>query len=105
MHPHFEFKLRFLRELDGPLNDQVSKPLIGIPLIERNTLVIQLPSEVHPAHRFIVYLTVSKIIIAIIMLILFLRYWRASYKGLLIDYVKQVTSFLWAIFESMSLVS
>ncbi|MBN3491849.1 histidine kinase sensor domain-containing protein [Vibrio neptunius] len=71
MHPHFEFKLRFLRELDGPLNDQVSKPLIGIPLIERNTLVIQLPSEVHPAHRFIVYLTVSKIIIAIIMLILF----------------------------------
>lgn len=71
MHPHFEFKLRFLRELDGPLNDRVSKPLIGVRLIEGNTLVVQLPSEVHPAHRFIVYFAISKVLIVIAMLALF----------------------------------
>lgn len=71
MHPHFEFKLRFLRELDGPLNDTVSKPLIGVQLIGGNTLVVQLPSELHPAHRFIIYLAISKVVIVIAMLALF----------------------------------
>lgn len=71
MHPHFEFKLRFLRELNGPLNDRVSKPLIGVRLVKGNTLVVQLPSELHPAHRFIVYFAISKAIIVIAMLALF----------------------------------
>ncbi|TMX45847.1 sensor histidine kinase [Vibrio sp. Hep-1b-8] len=71
MHPHFEFKLRFLRELDSPLSDTVSKPLIGLGLDGGNTLVVQLPSEMHPAHRFLVYLAVSKVVIVITMLSLF----------------------------------
>ncbi|WP_114767827.1 sensor histidine kinase [Vibrio rhodolitus] len=71
MHPHFEFKLKFLRELGANLGERVAKPLIGIPLANKNTLVIQLPSELHPAHRFINYLNGSKIIIALTILVLF----------------------------------
>lgn len=71
MHPHFEFKLRFLRQLNGPLNDRVSKPLLGVRLVGGNTLVVQLPSELHPAHRFIIYLAMSKVVIVVAMLALF----------------------------------
>ncbi|WP_367988992.1 histidine kinase sensor domain-containing protein [Vibrio sp. NTOU-M3] len=71
MHPHFEFKLRFLRELDGPLNDEVSQPLIGIPLKHGNVLVIQLPRQLHPAHQFLIYLAISKVVIVVIILVLF----------------------------------
>ncbi len=71
MHPHFEFKLRFLREIDELLDDRVNKPLIGVRLDKGNTLVVQLPSQLHPAHRFIVYFAVSKVIIVIAILFLF----------------------------------
>ncbi|RTZ16764.1 sensor histidine kinase [Vibrio aquaticus] len=71
MHPHFEFKLRFLRELNGPLNDRVSKPLIGVRLVKGNTLVVQLPSEQHPAHQFIIYFAIIKVVIVVAMLSLF----------------------------------
>lgn len=71
MHPHFEFKLRFLRELNGPLNDRVSKPLIGVRLVKGNTLVVQLPSEQHPAHQFTLYFAIIKVFIVVAMLSLF----------------------------------
>ncbi|WP_260258543.1 sensor histidine kinase [Vibrio intestinalis] len=71
MHPHFEFKLRFLRKLDDLMNDRVNKPLIGQPLVGQNLLVIQLPSELHPAHLFLNYLMVSKFVIAFAIMGLF----------------------------------
>ncbi|MGF1909790.1 sensor histidine kinase [Vibrio kasasachensis] len=71
MHPHFEFKLKFLRELGGNMGERVNKPLIGIPLADKNTLVIQLSSHLHPAHRFLNYLNVSKFVIALVILTLF----------------------------------
>lgn len=71
MHPHFEFKLRFLRELYGPLGDKVSRPLIGVHLSEGNTLVVQLPHEKHPAHQFIIYFAIIKVVIVVVTLVLF----------------------------------
>ncbi|MEZ8101857.1 histidine kinase sensor domain-containing protein [Vibrio bivalvicida] len=71
MHPHFEFKLRFLREMDDLLDERVNKPLIGVRLGKGNTLVVQLPSQLHPAHRFIAYFSISKVIIVIAILLLF----------------------------------
>ncbi|KGY12256.1 histidine kinase [Vibrio tubiashii] len=71
MHPHFEFKLRFLREIDERLDDRVNKPLIGVRLEHGNTLVVQLPSQLHPAHRYLIYFTVSKIIIVVVILLFF----------------------------------
>lgn len=71
MHPHFEFKLKFLRQLGGNMGERVNKPLIGIPLSKQSTLVIQLPSQLHPAHRFLNYLNVSKVVIALVILTLF----------------------------------
>ena len=71
MHPHFEFKLRFLRTLDHQLGARVSKPIFGIPLIEGNTLVVQLPHQVHPAQNFALYFSLIKALIALIILTLF----------------------------------
>ena len=51
MHPHFEFKLKFLREIDEILDNKVNKPLIGMGLRNGNKLIVQLPSQKHPAHR------------------------------------------------------
>ncbi|EGU46403.1 putative two-component system sensor kinase [Vibrio ichthyoenteri ATCC 700023] len=71
MHPHFAFKLKFLRQLDQMMGDRVTKPLIGQSLDGGHTLVVQLPSQMHPAHRFISYLAISKFIIAFFILALF----------------------------------
>ncbi|WP_406733286.1 histidine kinase sensor domain-containing protein [Vibrio scophthalmi] len=71
MHPHFAFKLKFLRQLDQMMGDRVAKPLIGQPLIDDHTLVVQLPSHLHPAHRFLSYLAISKFVIAFFILALF----------------------------------
>jgi len=71
MHPHFEFKLKFLRELYGPLGDKVSRPLIGVHLSQGNTLVVQLPHEKHPAHQFIIYFAIIKVVIVVVTLVLF----------------------------------
>lgn len=71
MHPHFEFKLRFKRSLDDQLEDRVSRPIISIPLVDNNSLVVQLPHQLHPAHDFILYFTVLKVVIAAVILVLF----------------------------------
>ncbi|KII79427.1 histidine kinase sensor domain-containing protein [Vibrio renipiscarius] len=71
MHPHFAFKLKFLRQLNEMMGDRVSRPLIGQTLVNNHILVVQLPSQLHPAHRFISYLAVSKFVIAFGILALF----------------------------------
>lgn len=71
MHPHFEFKLRFLRTLDHQLDNQVNQPIVGIPLKKGNLLVIQFPRSFHPAHSFALYSSLMKVVIAFIILLLF----------------------------------
>ncbi|EAP92988.1 sensor histidine kinase [Vibrio splendidus] len=71
MHPHFEFKLKYLRTLDHQLSDRVSKPIFGLPLNNGNTLVIQLPHQFHPAKSFAPYSYMLKAVIALIVLSLF----------------------------------
>ncbi|MGR5238584.1 histidine kinase sensor domain-containing protein [Vibrio alfacsensis] len=71
MHPHFEFKLRFKRSIDDQLEGRVSRPIINIPLVNNNSLVVQLPHQLHPAHDFILYFTVLKVVIAAVILALF----------------------------------
>ncbi|WP_394250220.1 histidine kinase sensor domain-containing protein [Vibrio profundi] len=71
MHPHFEFKLRYLRNLDHQLDARVNKPIFGIELVKGNTLVIQLPHQVHPAQYFPLYFSLIKALIALVILTLF----------------------------------
>ncbi|MFS1859543.1 histidine kinase sensor domain-containing protein [Vibrio lentus] len=71
MHPHFEFKLKYLRTLDHQLSDRVSKPIFGLPLNHGNTLVIQLPHQFHPAKSFAPYSYMLKALIALVVLSLF----------------------------------
>ncbi|CAH6872442.1 putative two-component system sensor kinase [Vibrio chagasii] len=71
MHPHFEFKLKFLRTLDHQLSDRVSKPIFGLPLDNGSTLVIQLPHQFHPAKSFAQYSYMLKAVIALVVLSLF----------------------------------
>lgn len=71
MHPHFEFKLRFLRDLDHQLDAQVNQPILGIPLKHDNLLVVQFPRYFHPAHTFSTYSSLMKVFIAFVILILF----------------------------------
>ncbi|MGR4989271.1 histidine kinase sensor domain-containing protein [Vibrio rotiferianus] len=71
MHPHFEFKLRFKRSIEDQLEGRVSRPIINIPLVDNNNLVIQLPHQLHPAHDFILYFSILKVVIAGVILALF----------------------------------
>ncbi|PFG57693.1 signal transduction histidine kinase [Vibrio sp. ES.051] len=71
MHPHFEFKLQFKRSIDDQLEGKVNRPIINLPLIQNNSLVIQLPYRLHPAHDFILYFSILKIVIAAVILALF----------------------------------
>lgn len=70
MHPHFEFKLKFLREIDEILDNKVNKPLIGMGLRNGNKLIVQLPSQKHPAHRYLLFFSISKVIIAVLTLLI-----------------------------------
>ncbi|MGF1695301.1 sensor histidine kinase [Vibrio kyushuensis] len=71
MHPHFEFKLRYLRDLNHQLDARVNKPIFGIKLVQNKTLVIQLPHQVHPAQHFSLYFSLIKAFIALVILTLF----------------------------------
>ena len=71
MHPHFEFKLKFLRTLDHQLDARVNQPIFGIPLESGNTMVVQLPHYVHPANSFSYYSSLMKVVIAFVILLLF----------------------------------
>lgn len=64
MHPHFEFKLKYLRPLNTQLDSEVNQPIIGIPLNNGLTIVMQMPYQYHPAHNFSLYFSIIKIIIS-----------------------------------------
>ena len=68
MHPHFEFKLQFSRDIDTVFDNEVSQPIIGIPLVTGHTLYIQLPRNRHPAQYFAYYFTAIKFVIALLIL-------------------------------------
>ncbi len=71
MHPHFEFKLNFIRKLDTTFENRVNQPVISIPLRTGHELVIQFPHEYHPARYFPYYFTLIQIAIAILILSVF----------------------------------
>ncbi|MCE7577261.1 histidine kinase sensor domain-containing protein [Aliivibrio fischeri] len=71
MHPHFEFKLKFLRPLNTQLDNEVNQPIIGIPLENGLTIVIQMPYQYHPANNFSLYFGIIKLIISVLILGLF----------------------------------
>ena len=71
MHPHFAFKLRYLRPLDTQLDNEVNRPIIGIPLKDGLTIVIQMPYQYHPANRFSFYFGIIKLVISALILGLF----------------------------------
>ncbi|MGF1690819.1 histidine kinase sensor domain-containing protein [Photobacterium kagoshimensis] len=81
MHPHFKFKLNFIRSLDSILDDRVNQPIIAVPLSKGNQLVIQFPHEKHPAHTFRYYFALSQIVIAVLILTVF--------SGLLARYLQR----------------
>lgn len=71
MHPHFEFKLKFLRPLNTQLDNEVNQPIIGIPLENGLTIVIQMPYQYHPANNFSLYFGIIKLVISVLILGLF----------------------------------
>ncbi|GEK14583.1 two-component sensor histidine kinase [Aliivibrio fischeri] len=71
MHPHFEFKLKFLRPLNTQLDNEVNQPIIGIPLENGLTIVIQMPYQYHPANNFPLYFGIIKLVISVLILGLF----------------------------------
>ncbi|MCE7535893.1 histidine kinase sensor domain-containing protein [Aliivibrio fischeri] len=71
MHPHFEFKLKFLRPLNTQLDNEVNQPIIGIPLEDGLTIVIQMPYQYHPANNFSLYFGIIKLVISVLILGLF----------------------------------
>lgn len=71
MHPHFVFKLSYVRHVDSILQGHLSKPVIALPLKSGHILMIQFPIEDHPAHYFSLYAGFIKIFIAVLILSLF----------------------------------
>ncbi|QUM76124.1 histidine kinase sensor domain-containing protein [Moritella sp. 24] len=71
MHPHFKFKLRYLRPLDTILDKRVSKPVISLPLRPGYQLVVQFSDKEHPAHNFPYYFAAIQFIITSILLAIF----------------------------------
>ncbi|PKH06997.1 ATP-binding protein [Moritella sp. Urea-trap-13] len=71
MHPHFKFKLRFIRQLDTILEKHVSKPVIGLPLRPGYQLVVQFSDKQHPAHYFPYYFAAIQFVITSILLAIF----------------------------------
>ncbi len=77
MHPHFVFKLQYMRRLQQPMGDRVRKPLIGIPLFDTInsdsplTLVVQLNADLHPAQQLSGSLWLIRTLVGITVLFLF----------------------------------
>ncbi|QFU22622.1 histidine kinase sensor domain-containing protein [Shewanella eurypsychrophilus] len=77
MHPHFIFKLQYMRQLHLPMGDSVRKPLIGIPLVNAInsasplTLVVQLIPELHPAQKLTQSLWLIRLLVGISVLLVF----------------------------------
>ncbi|EDP99482.1 histidine kinase sensor domain-containing protein [Shewanella benthica] len=77
LHPHFIFKLQYIRQLHLPMGNSVRKPLIGIPLPNAHhingplTLVVQLNPELHPAQKLTQSLWIIRVLVGISVLLVF----------------------------------
>ena len=83
MHPHFIFKLKYLKQLKQPLGDRVQKPLIGVPLSphlydklgqqqpQDLTLVVQLNANLHPAQQLSTSLWIIRTLVGLAVLLMF----------------------------------
>ncbi len=71
MHPHFKFKLRFIRPLDTILENKVNKPVIALPLRSGYQLIVQFSDKLHPAHDFPYYFAAIQFVITSILLAIF----------------------------------
>lgn len=71
MHPHFKFKLRFIRPLDTILENKVNKPVITLPLRPGYQLVVQFSDKKHPAHYFPYYFAAIQFVITSLLLAIF----------------------------------
>ncbi|AQS36360.1 signal transduction histidine kinase [Shewanella psychrophila] len=77
LHPHFIFKLQYMRQLHLPMGNSVRKPLIGIPLPNAHfsngplTLVVQLKPELHPAQKLTQSLWIIRVLVGISVLLVF----------------------------------
>ncbi|QUM85679.1 histidine kinase sensor domain-containing protein [Moritella sp. 36] len=71
MHPHFKFKLRYIRPLDTILENKVNKPVISLPLRPGYQLIVQFSDKQHPAHYFPYYFAAIQFIITSILLVIF----------------------------------
>ncbi|MFT7681179.1 MAG: two-component system sensor histidine kinase CpxA [Moritella dasanensis] len=71
MHPHFKFKLRFIRPLDTILENKVNKPVIALPLRSGYQLIVQFSDKQHPAHYFPYYFAAIQFVITSILLAIF----------------------------------
>jgi len=71
MHPHFKFKLRYIRPLDTILENRVNKPVISLPLRPGYQLIVQFSDKQHPAHHFPYYFAAIQFIITSILLAIF----------------------------------
>ena len=71
MHPHFEFKLKYVHGLDTTFENRVNQPVIAIPLSTGHELVIQFPHQYHPARYFPYYFISIQVVIAILILSVF----------------------------------
>jgi len=71
MHPHFKFKLRYIRPLDTILENRVNKPVISLPLRPGYQLIVQFSDKQHPAHHFPYYFAAIQFVITSILLAIF----------------------------------
>ncbi|MGR6778701.1 ATP-binding protein [Moritella viscosa] len=71
MHPHFKFKLRYIRPLDTILENKVNKPVISLPLRAGYQLIVQFSDKQHPAHNFPYYFAAIQFVITSILLAIF----------------------------------
>ncbi|REL26913.1 sensor histidine kinase [Thalassotalea euphylliae] len=73
IHPHAQFKMSQSRQLDQPMNNRVSKPMLAIHLSNDDHLMIQLPWQLHPADEAKYYLWLMRFLVAAITLALVSR--------------------------------
>ena len=79
MHPHFVFKLKYLKQLKQPMGDRVQKPLIAVPLgkhlinnkRQELTLVVQLNAALHPAQQLSSSLWIIRTLVGFAVLVMF----------------------------------
>ncbi|PTB31123.1 two-component sensor histidine kinase [Photobacterium phosphoreum] len=71
MHPHFAFKLNYARGINALLDSRVNQPIFAIPLKDGNQLMVQLPSQLHPAKYFSFYFGLIQVVIAVLILLMF----------------------------------